>query len=230
MPLTAQQIVLDACVIAKCPGYLSLGGRQLNLTLIDLCEHRNLKVNLVVSTINAGAFSNGPFNLETNYLRTYDLFYGVQGEAYFLDPMSLREYDQETQTPGIANYPYEWASDLSDVPNGNPGKLYIYPQSGTPLVMTHRYFIKRDEIVNPQTSTDIPWFEDQDYLVQATAMRLMRTTDDDRYATWVQDCEGLLRKHLFTEGDEQQVVKEVKLDPRRFRIKNSARPTKLDPF
>lgn len=230
MPLTAQQIVVDACAIAKVPGYLALGGRQLNLVLADLVTHRNLKVNLISSTIVAPPFSNGPFNLEANYLRTYDLFYIVDGVTYFLDPCSLKEYDAEVQTPGIANYPYEWATDLSPVATGGLGKMYIYPQSGTGVSMTHRYYNKQADIATPETSTSIPWFEDQDYLIQATAMRLMRTTDDDRYTTFVQDCNMLLEKHLMTEGDEQQVVKEIMLDPRRFRIKNSLRPTKVDPF
>jgi hypothetical protein len=43
-------------------------------------------------------------------------------------------------------------------------------------------------------------------------------------------CDKMLEAHLLTEGDEQQVVKEVQLDPRRFRIGGSNRPTKLDPW
>jgi hypothetical protein len=44
------------------------------------------------------------------------------------------------------------------------------------------------------------------------------------------DCENMIRQHLLTEGDEQQVVKEVILDPRRFRTGGSLRPTKLSPY
>ena len=227
MSLTASQIVAKACKIAKCPGYTVDGGQELNLTLLDLSMHRNLKVNLVTSQIAVPAYSNGPFNLEADYLRTYDLsFVDTAGQVYFLEPASLREYDQEYKTAGFGNYPYEWATDLS----GNAGLLFIYPQSNAQLSLQHRYYLKRPDIATPETSNLTPWFEDSDYLVVATAARLMRITDDDRRLAFVQECEQLLRSHLMTEGDEQQVVKEVKLDPRRFRINGRLKPTKDDPW
>jgi hypothetical protein len=230
MPLSASQIITDACQIAKCPGYISQGGRALNLTLADLVMHRNLKVNLETSFITVPANSNGPFNLEANYLRTYDMFFLVDGEPYFLDPCSLKEIDSEMQTLGLASYPYEWASDLSGVPTTGYGVFYIYPQSNNQITLTHRYYLKQDDIVSPELSAVIPWFEDQDYLIHATATRLMKITDDDRYGTFEQQGENMLRKHLMTEGDEQQVVKEVKLDPRRFRIRGNLKSTKQDPW
>ena len=228
--ITAKQIVADACMIAKCPGFLAQGGRQLNFVLSDLVLHRNLKVNLVTDYITVTANNNGPFTLEANYLRTYDLWYNVNGEPFFLYPCSLKEFDSEERQSGLSNYPYEWASDLSPVAAGNPGLLYVYPQSNTGVTLTHRYYLKQPDITAPETSSTIPWFEDQDYLMMATAMRLMRMTDDDRYQQFVVDCEKLLEKHLLTEGDEQQVVKEVILDPRRFHVGGSNRPTKLDPW
>ena len=230
MPLSSAQIVADACQIAKCPGYTAQGGRALNLTLADLVMHRNLKVNLVTSTIVVPANSNGPFNLEANYLRTYDMWFPVNGEPYFLSPCSLKEIDLESQQSGLANYPYEWATDLSPVSTGGVGYLYIYPQSNGQISLTHRYYIKRDDIVTPESSSASPWFEDQDYLILAVATRLMRITDDDRYQASVMECENMLRGHLMTEGDEQQVVKEVSLDPRRFKIKGNLKPTKEDPW
>lgn len=229
MPLSAAQIVADACQIAKCPGFTAQGGRNLNLVLIDLCK-RNLKVNLAVQSINATVNSNGPFNLESDYLRTYDLFYLIDGEPYFLNPASLRQYDAETNKVQISDYPYEWATDLSAVATGGVGKLYIYPQSNTGLTLTHRYFKKQSEITTPETSQTVPWFEDQDYLVQAVAARLMRITDDARYDGYMARAEQMLALHLLTEGDEQQVVKEVQLDPRRFAVRNSLRPTKINPY
>ena len=230
MSLTAQQIVADACAIAKCPGYLPLGGRQLNLVLSDLVLHRNLKVNLVTQTLNAIANSNGPFNLESNYLRTYEMVYYINGEPYSLRPCNLKEYDLEPDKSTTANYPYEWASDLSGVPTVGYGVVYIYPASNQNLAITHRYFVQQADITTPESSSVVPWFSDQDYLVQATAMRLMRTTDDSRYESFVANCEKMLLTHLLTEGDEQQVVKEVQLDPRRFRTGGYLKPTKVDPY
>lgn len=230
MSLTAAQIVADACAMAKCPGYLTIGGRQLNLTLTDLWMHRNLKSNLITSSISSAANTFGPFNLEADYARTYDLYYLVSGEPFFLDQGSLREYDQETQLPGLGGYPYEFATDLAGVPNGTPGLLWIYPQFNAQTTMTHRYYNRQPDMATPETSIVVPWFEDQDYLIQATAARLMRITDDDRYQSWLADCEILLKKHLLMEGDEQSVVKEVRLDPRRFKVGTSTKPTKNDPW
>ena len=230
MTYTAAQIVAEACQIVKGIGMTAQAGRNLNLVLSDLVQHRNLKVNLITATINVTPASNGPFNLEANYLRTYDLSYLVNGEPFFLDPCSLKEYDGESQTSGLSNYPYEWASDLSPVASGGVGVLYVYPQASTNIAMKHRYYNKQADITTPETSTTVPWFSDQDYLITATAMRMMRITDDDRLPVFKAMCDEMLSVHLMTEGDEQQVVKEVQLDPRRFRINRSTRPTKLDPF
>ena len=136
MALTASQIVNQACSISKCPGYLTQGGQNLNLVLQDLVMHRNLKATLVKSTITVPANSNGPFNLETDYLRTYDMWFLVNGEPYFLNPGSLEEMDMESQAPGLASYPYEWASD----PATTPWSLYIYPQSNNLISLIHRYY------------------------------------------------------------------------------------------
>ena len=83
MALTAAQIVADALAIAKCPGFTSQGGRALNLVLSDLVLHRNLKVNLVSNPITVLANTNGPFNLEPDYLRTYEMVYYINDQPYF---------------------------------------------------------------------------------------------------------------------------------------------------
>lgn len=230
MPLTAAQIVTDACSIAKCPGFTAQGGRALNLALRDLALHRNLKVNLFTQTVTVGLNTNGPFNLESNYGRTYDLFYLVSDDPFFLNPISMAQFDAEPNKTTVSNYPDSFATDLSPVGAGGVGLLYIFPQSNTGLTLTHRYFGRRDDIVTPETSSTVPWFEDQDYLIRATAMRLMLITDDARKEQFEKDCEDMLRTELMTEGDEQQVVKEIKLDPRRFRVGGSLRPTKINPW
>ena len=233
MALTAAQIVADALAIAKCPGFTSQGGRALNLVLSDLVLHRNLKVNLVSTTILVTANTNGPFALEADYLRTYELMYYINDQPYFLQPSNRKQFDSEPNKSTTSNYPYEWASDLSPEalsPNTPSGLLYIYPQSNTGLTLQHRYFVQRADITTPETSSTVPWFSDQDYLIQATATRMMRITDDTRYDRFEQICEKMIGIHLVMEGDEQQVVKEVQLDPRRFRVGGSLRPTKVEPY
>ena len=227
MPLTSAQICAKAAQIAKGPAFLAIAGQDLNLVLNDLVLHRDLKVNRILQTITAQAGSNGPFSLELDYLRTYDLFFTQNNIPYFLYPISQEEFDQEFKDPSIANYPYEYATDLSMQTPTVPGQLFIYPQSNSQLALQHRYMVNRPDITTPETSSVIPWFQDQDYLVKATACKMMETTDDQRYERFMADCDNMLRTHLIMEGDEQKVVKEVRLDPRRFRTIRGVKPTKI---
>jgi hypothetical protein len=229
--LQAQQIVTLACQIAKCPGFTQIGGQFLNMALEDLWLHRDLKINRVTETINVQANNFGPFTLPLNYLRTYDLFFEQNNLPYFLNPISTEQYDQEFKDPSIANYPYEFMTILVDettaIAQNSAGQLFIYPQSSGFIALTHRYMVKQPDIVSPETSTIIPWFPDQDYLIKATAARLMDITDDTRRESFLQQCQNMLRIHLIMEGDEQQVVKSVRLDPRRFHSNRSLKPTKI---
>jgi hypothetical protein len=227
MALTASQIVTYALQIAKCPGFTQQGGQSLNLVLQELALHRDLKINRVTTTITAQPNNNGPFNLEPDYLRTYDLFFSQNNLPYFLHPISMEEYDQEFKDPSIANYPYEFATDLSPQATGGLGLLYIYPQSSGTILLTHRYMLQRGDIVTPETSALIPWFPDTDYLIHATAYRMMRITDDERHDRFVAEADKMLRIHLIMEGDEQAVVKSVRLDPRRFHSNRTLKPTKI---
>jgi hypothetical protein len=229
--LTSQQIVQRACAIAKCPGFLSQGGIYLNMALEDLWLHRDLKINRVTESIPVQANNFGPFTLPLNYLRTYDLFFQQNNLPYFLNPISTEQYDQEFKDPSIANYPYEFMTILVDettaIANSSAGQLFIYPQSSGAITLTHRYMVKQPDIATPESSTVIPWFPDQDYLIKATAARLMDETDDTRKESFVAQCQNMLRVHLIMEGDEQQVVKSVRLDPRRFHSNRSLKPTKI---
>lgn len=229
--LQAQQIVQLARSIAKCPGFTQQSGQCLNLVLDDLCLHRDLKMNRETQPITVNTNSNGPFALEADYLRTYDLFFQQNNLPYFLHPISIEEYDQEFKDPSIANYPYEFATILYDAATaaaiGSAGQLFIYPQSSGQITLTHRYMQSRPPIAAPETSSAIPWFPDQDYLIKATAVRLMEITDDTRHDAFAAQCEGMLRTHLIMEGDEQSVVKSVRLDPRRFHTNRTLKPTKI---
>lgn len=228
--ITSAQIVARACAIAKAPGFTQQGGQYLNLSLQDLVLHRDLKLNRVQESIAIQVGSNGPFSLTADYLRTYDLFYTVNNFPYFLFPMSQEQYDALFKDPSIANYPYAFTTDLTNQATQGQGQLFIFPQSTSALSMTHRYMIRRADIATPESSSTVPWFPDQDYLIHATALRLMKETDDARYERFVKDAEDMLRIHLIEDGDEQQVVKSIKLDPQRFHTNRSLRPTKLNPY
>jgi hypothetical protein len=47
---------------------------------------------------------------------------------------------------------------------------------------------------------------------------------------FVADAEAILKPYLIEQGDEQQVVKEIQLDPRRFRMRGNLPANKVDPF
>jgi hypothetical protein len=230
MSLNAQQIVTLSCQAAKCPGFIQQGGQFLNQVLDDLCKVRNLKINWKTAPLVVGPNNNGPFNLEPDYLRTYDLFFMQNNLPYFLKATALKDYDAEFKDPSIANYPYEWASDLSieaQVASGGAGQLFIYPQSSGQITLTHRYFVDRADIVNPETSSTVPWFPEQRYLIKRTAAWLMILTDDARQSEFITECDNMLRPYLVMEGDEQEVVKQIALDPRRFRLQRYLKPTKV---
>jgi len=229
--LQAQQVVQRACAIAKVPGWIQQGGVYLNAVLEDLWLHRDLKINRVVEQITVQANNYGPFTLPLNYLRTYDLFFQQNNLPYFLHPISPEEWDQEFKDPSIANYPYEFMTLLYDETtaqaNNSAGQLFIYPQSSGQISLTHRYMVKQPDIVTPETSSVIPWFPDSLYLIKRTAAELMVETDDTRHDTLIAECEAMLRTHIIMEGDEQAVVKSVRLDPRRFHTNRTLKPTKI---
>lgn len=387
---------------------VALAGQYLNLALQDLKLHRNLKVNRVTQVLTVSAGTYGPFALESDYLRTYDLFYQIQGpngETQFLTPISMEQFDAKFKGTATADYPTEFATDLSTqvatfanpvggsvtsivpatpgigylslpgiafggpgagaaatatltcvgffanwangsgyLPNdivtlvggtftrpatlrviepgfgmqvvdggaytvlpGNPavvagnlnitgdagtlavsggsglgmqvrvtwgvgtctvtaggagyvtapvansfggtpnssatfttavapigggsaGNLYIYPQANGSIALTHRYMRDQPDIVSPETSSVIPWFNYQDYLVKQTAARLMGITGDDRQSSYLTECENMLRPHLIMQGDEQQTVQRVRLDPETFKTGRGVRPTKVNPY
>lgn len=249
---SAASIVATACREAKGPGYIAEGGNYLNDTLEDLKLNRNLKVNRVTSTININAATGyGPYALEPDYLRTYDLFYAIaptgggpqsQGQIILLNPITMEQMDSEIKNPQISNYPYEFATDVStqaQVWSGgsqgqgtllSAGQLFIYPATNGVVPLTHRYMKNQPDIVGPATSLQIPWFAFTAYLIKAVAAKVMGLTGDDRQAQYEAQAEKMLMPWLIMEGDEQQTVRNIRLDPRHFRTARGVRTTKMFPF
>lgn len=250
--MQAAQICLLASQIAKGgTGMVKIAGQFLNLVLEDLKLVRDLKINRVTQMVTVTpAASYGPFNLEADYLRTYDMFYplpvsggGTQSSmTQFLVPITMEQFDAEFKSPSISNYPYEFATDLStdaQVWSGGsqgvgtltvPGVFFIYPQTSGSISVTHRYMRNQPDISAPETSTVTPWFPYTQYLINATAAYMMGVTGDDRKPEFVAECNQMLAPYLIQEGDEQQAVHRVKLDPRTFKFRSALRPTKSSPF
>lgn len=242
MSLTAQRICILAAQVAKGPGFLQQAGEFLNTLLEELYLVRDLKVNRVTQPIALPVNTYGPINLEADYLRTYDMFYPMpsigqvgsqfNGLTLFLTPITMQQFDAEFKSPSTANYPNEFATDLSpqgDDPAGL-GLLYVYPQSSAAITLTHRYMKRRAAIVTPESSSTIPWFPDSSYLITELASRMMMITGDDRQASFHEQAELKLRPYLIMQGDEQQTVQNIKLDPKHFRSNRGLKATKVYPY
>ena len=250
--MQAKDICLLASRIAKGgTGMVAIAGQCLNLVLEDLKLVRNLKVNRVTQVLTlTPAQQYGPFNLEQDYLRTYDMFYPLptsggatsSSETQFMVPITMEQMDAEFKSPSIADYPYEFSTDLSTQAQTwsggspgvgtmtSPGVFYIYPQTSGNITITHRYMKDQPDLVAPETSTTIPWFSHTQYLITATAATMMGVTGDDREAEYVGKADKLLAPDLIQEGDEQQAIHRVKLDPRTFKFRRGLKPTKASPF
>jgi hypothetical protein len=250
MPMSAAQICLLAGQIAKGPGMTAIAGQYLNVILTDLWKKRDLMINRVTVPLIVQAASYGPFALPADYNRTYDIFYQIPASpggtvssiTQFLASATMQEFDSEFKSPSIINYPYEFANDMSTdaqtwsggtTGSGtltSAGQMFIYPQSSGQLTLTHRYMKRQPDIVTPETSALIPWFEDQQYLIHETAAYLMGVTGDDREDSYHAKAENILRPYLIMEGSEQAAVKMITLDPRHFHFARGIKPTKAMPF
>jgi hypothetical protein len=240
--MQAQQICLLASRTAKGgTGMVGMAGQFLNLVLEDLKLNKNLKANRVTQSLIATAGTYGPFALEADYLRTYDLFYPmpasggptVSGITIMLYQVTMEQWDAEFKSPSTSNYPYEYATDLStqaQIAGVSAGNLFIYPQSTGQLTLTHRYMKNQPDMVTPETSTTVPWFPYTQYLIHETAAYLMGVTGDDREAEFHRESAEMLRPHLIMTGDEQGTVQRIRLDPQHFHGARGFKPVKAYPF
>lgn len=221
---------------------VAISGQCLNIVLEDLWLVRDLKVNRVTQAPVVQGGTYGPFELPEKYARTYDMWYPLPAAGgalsssmtQFLTPITMEQFDAEFKSPSISNYPYEFATDLSEealaASTNGSGYFYIYPQTSGQIVLTHRYMIKRDALVNPENSSVIPWFAHTKYLINATAAQMMGVTGDDRRLEYESISEKLLAPYLIQQGDEQPAVVQVKLDPRHFHFNRGLKPTKAMPY
>lgn len=219
MALQAQQIVTLACQIAKASGFTSQAGQLLNSILSDLCQTYDFKSAFKTQTVTlTPSNGSGPYPLPSDYLRMAmnELFYYVDGVPYVMINLDLWEYDRLVQQPGISNYPEFFATDTSTTPKS----LFVWPPSGGSYVTTLRYYSQMADIPTPETSTAVPWFPNQNYLITRVAGELMKITGDERSTAFLGNgpdgAEGILTKFLKLQADDEGRAKTVQLDRRRF--------------
>lgn len=240
MPLTSAQIVSLATQAARCPGFTSQGGQLLNTILSDLCQTYDFDVTKKTVNFNFNASQLNSLgqayqNLPSNYLRgiRYESFYVISGVPYPMIPCDLEEFDMLVEQAGLANFPVFYATDMSlaGVTNSATGSggtavpvmlFWQVPSGAYPA--TVRYYSQMPDITTPETSTTVPWFPNQTFLIRELTGRLMNLTDDERAEMTLSSDEDrypngsgvILRKYLQMKDDKGTRVKTVELDRRRF--------------
>ena len=239
MPLTAAQICAKAAGIARVPGFTAQAGDYLNVVLAELAQNydfsslkQTYNFNFNTSQINylGQAFQNFP----AGYLRGIEKesFYLISGQPYPMIPVDQMEFDQLVQQAGVSGFPVFYTVDMSLTGTSNslavgvPGALNVpvavfwpVPSGGYPV--TIRYYSQPADIATPASSSQVPWFPNQNYLITRVAGQLMMDADDDRWKSYLSDDqEGgsgyLLRHYLQMQGDKSDRSQTVKLDRRRF--------------
>lgn len=218
MPLTAAQIVTQACQNAKVPGFTSQAGQLLNLVLQDLCQNYDFDIARSSTLINVGTNGSnplqGPYSLPSDYLRTrYNgAFYQINGVPYTLINIPLEEYDRLVQQAGINNYPEMFATDMGQ----SPPVMYFWPPPSGVFPTTVRYQRQMPDITTPETSSAVPWFPNQEYLIAALSAKLCAISDDERMVSFENIAMAKLEQYLKLKDDKEGYAQRVRLDRRQF--------------
>ena len=235
MPLTAQQIVSQACIDAKAPGMTSIGALKLNAILQELCMTYDLPQARQLGFIQFNASATGgvntgtgPYTLPADYLRTQNgfQFYSVDYQPYQMTPIELWEYQLLTQQPGFQDFPRNFAVDMAPTGQGLPPLEYFWPPPSISVQVQFYYFRLMPDIISPAASNTIPWFPYDKYLLTRLTGEMFQTSDDERAAHYLTDKEDinpqgagvLLRRYLNLHNDPEGRAKTVALDRRRFGI------------
>jgi hypothetical protein len=157
---------------------------------------------------------SGPYALPDDFLSMdrNDFFWQLGGINYFPTAMPIAEFDALVQQPGFSSYPSCYAVDTSTDPWG----LYIWPASSGAYQAFGRYRKQTTDLTSPQTSSSVPWFPNQTYLVTRIAAEMMAITGDNRREQFLRESENILRRYLDLEGNSATFAARVMLDNRRF--------------
>lgn len=229
MPLSAQQIIAYALQIAKAPGFTQQAGDFLNAHLRTLALDYDFDINRATTQIQiSSGYAGTPiwYPLPSNYLRAREVFYNISGTVYYLNQIPLEEFDMLFTGQGVANFPEQFATNISQT----PAVMAFYPPSSISTAVTVRFYSLPADILNPQISSVVPWFPDQRYLISALAADIMQLTDDTRFESQLNAADEMLRRYQRMDNDDEGYAKTVSLDRRRFRSTVNLKPTKTTGF
>ena len=236
MPYTAQQLVSLACQIAKVQsGMAPQVGQFLNMILANYAQTMDLDKIRKPVTINVSAavtgigYNSAGYLLPTDYYRGNQVLYNVDGTIFDLDQISLNKYLTLFQGTGIANYPEWYATDISEqaIDEWGAPVMYFWPPPAIALAVTFLYRPQPADISGPETSSVIPWFENQLTLLEDLSQQAMLIGDDSRITNMQTVIKERMRKYLTMKDDEEGFAIQVKLDPQLFRRRDNLKPTKI---
>lgn len=241
MALTIAQIITLALQDANCPSYQTQGGQKLNLILQELGQDYNFSAaqgwwssNFGVPYVGTTNFANlpagaGPFALPADFQRFnfHDFFWQNGGINYFPTPYDIDEFDAFVQQPGFTSYPTAYSVDMSV----SPPALAIWPASSGAYPCFGRYQRTMPDIATPETSSVVPWFPSQQYVLHRLTAEMMITTGDTRAGSMMELATDDLRKFIEMEGNRDTRAVTAKLDPRHFGTSwGRLRSTKIIPW
>lgn len=212
MALTAAQIIARACAIAKVPGYMVQAGQYLNTILSDLCQTYDFDFAKETQIITLDP-STGTYALDADCLRVKEVFYSVNGTIFYLFQIPIETYHALFQGPGVSSYPNKYAIDVS----ASPFNILFYPPPNIPQTVTVNYYPQKADIATPESSSTVPWFPNQQYLIKKVAANLMMESDDDRQPSFDRQAEEILSKFLVMKDSKENISDTVKLSRERFR-------------
>ena len=220
--LTASQIISLAVQIAKVPGMTTQAGQFLNSKLLQLALEQDMDIIRRTTTINI-ITGQVAYPLPVNYLRMREAFYNINGSIFWLIQLALKNYDQLNTNPGLTDYPYYYSTDIGTT----PPTLLLYPPPSLAFTLQIRYMDNLVEIADPVNSMVIPWFQDQDLLIDMVAEKLMHIADDTRVEQMSRMNDDKFRRWIQMSNDKENRATVVEKDERSFRSIRRVRPTKL---
>lgn len=243
MALTAQQLVYNACAVARGPGYIVQAGQFLNMILGDLCRTYDFELAAktyygnfspgLIAPVGNSLYGSGPYVLPADFLRMKDdkaAFWTLLGVPYMMIPCDLSEFDMLVQQADIQSYPYIVATDMSlsdELAEGDStAGFYVYSPPSGAYPFTIRYYAQMADISAPETSATVPWFPHQGYLHTKLTAYVMGETGDSREMAWHTKADDLLSGYLKLKDNRSNRAQMVKLDRRTFsnnltRLKNT---------
>jgi hypothetical protein len=223
MALTAQQIVQLSTQTAHCTGFLAQAGQLLNVILADLADTQDLELEAAKVTLNlTTGGGQGPYPLPIGYRRASinGVYYTDSAGNHLVQGLSRDEFNALNPS-ATAGPPVQWWADLSPLstqPAATAPNLFVWPEPDKSYSLVSNLYQVISDISAPETSSNIPWFPNQRYLITRLSAMLMDLVDDQRADAFTTRADALLAAYLMYANDDEGHVKTKTRDARRQAI------------